>query len=85
MLNSDLTYPNLPIDSKLGFLSIGLRLYFHVFHKEILEFSNVALAGLLSVFPNSGKKDGKFFVFKHKPKLYFQIVTPWYAHVRKWE
>ena len=42
-LNLDITFPNLSIDTKLQFLSAGLRLYFQIY-KDIFRFLNVALA-----------------------------------------
>ena len=45
---------NLSLDSKLGFLNVGLRLYFRLFPNSQkywkLGFVNVAVVGLLDIF-----------------------------------
>ena len=54
---------NSSIDSKLGFLSVCLRLYFQVFPNSQRDFGIFLLLWLdFSVFPNSGKKDGKLLL-----------------------
>ena len=65
------------IDSKLGFLSVSLRLYFQVCPNSQRDFGIFFMLLWLdfSVFPNSGKKRWKIAsFFKHKPGLYFQII-----------
>ena len=52
------------IDSKLGFLSVSLRLYFQVFPNLQRDFGIFLLLWLdFSVFPNSGKKMENCFFF----------------------
>ena len=56
---------NSSIDSKLGFLSVSLRLYFQVFPSSQRDFWNFFMLLWLdfSVFPNSGKKRWKIASF----------------------
>ena len=58
-------FHNSSIDSKLEFLSVSLRLYFQDFPNSQRDFEIFFMLLWLdfSVFPNSGKKDGKLLLF----------------------